>query len=260
MGLGGRNRRAASASERARQTVTKTIQAVLDRISENDSTLGDILSRCVRTGAFCSYQPDPDFPIAWEFAATLTDLPAQPATTGDPVPALSAHRKEPPVALGISPFPLAERTAFVGRERERGALRGAIDRALGGHGSLVMLGGGPGAGKTRLAMEVAEYAWRVGFRCCVGHCYERDEPFPYLPFVEIIESNLAQAASLDDFRSRMGRMKSELPDRSKPSTSFSGYSATAGTAASAETPLSFSERFRGARPRGANAFVPVHPG
>jgi predicted ATPase len=210
VGLGGRNRRAASASERARQTVTKTIRAVLERIAENDSTLGDILSRRVRTGTFCSYQSDPDFPIAWEFGATLADLPAQPAMTGDSVPALSGHGKEPPVVLGVSPFPLAERTAFIGREIEQRAIRGAIDRALSGHGSLVMLGGGPGAGKTRLAMEVAEYASRVGFRCCVGHCYERDEPFPYLPFVEIIESNLAQAASLDHFRSWMGENAPEL--------------------------------------------------
>jgi transcriptional regulator with AAA-type ATPase domain len=53
-------------------------------------------------------------------------------------------------------------------------IRAAIDRALTGHGSLVMLGGGPGAGKTRLAMEMAEYASRVGFNCAVGHCYERE--------------------------------------------------------------------------------------
>ena len=79
-----------------------------------------------------------------------------------------------------------------------------------GHGSVVMLGGGPGVGKTRLAMEMAEYASRVGFRCLVGHCYERDEPFPYLPFAEIIESSLAQAASLDDFRRRMGDNAAEL--------------------------------------------------
>ena len=112
--------------------------------------------------------------------------------------------------LDVSPFSLAERTAFVGRETERGAIRAVIDRALSGHGSLVMLGGGPGVGKTRLAMEMAEYASRVGFRCLVGHCYERDEPFPYLPFVEIIESDLAQAASLDDFRRRMGDNAAEL--------------------------------------------------
>ncbi len=70
VGLGGRNRRAASASERARQTVTKTIKGVLERITDSDATLGDIFSRCIKTGTFCSYQPDPDFPISWEFAAT----------------------------------------------------------------------------------------------------------------------------------------------------------------------------------------------
>src|ERR1700730_7868424 len=68
VGLGGRNRRAVSASERARQSVGKTIKSVLDRIAQSDATLGDILSRCIKTGTFCSYQPDPDFPIEWEFA------------------------------------------------------------------------------------------------------------------------------------------------------------------------------------------------
>jgi len=114
------------------------------------------------------------------------------------------------VVLDVSPFSLAERTPFVGREAERRAIRAAIDRALSGHGSVVMLGGGPGLGKTRLAMEMAEYAARLGFRCLVGHCYERDEPFPYLPFVEIIESSLAQAASLDDYRRRLGDNAAEL--------------------------------------------------
>src|SRR6202171_352812 len=55
VGLGGRNRRAASVSERARQSITKTIKAVLERINEADSRLGDILSRCIKTGTFCSY-------------------------------------------------------------------------------------------------------------------------------------------------------------------------------------------------------------
>jgi eukaryotic-like serine/threonine-protein kinase len=98
----------------------------------------------------------------------------------------------------------------VGRATERHAIRAAIDRALSGHGSLVMLGGGPGVGKTRLSMEMAEYASHAGFRCLVGHCYERDEPFPYLPFVEIIESNLARAASPDHFRRQMGDNAAEL--------------------------------------------------
>jgi tetratricopeptide (TPR) repeat protein len=209
VGLGGRNRRAASASERARQSVTKTIKAVLERIAKSDAELGDILSRCIRTGTFCSYQPDPDLTIAWQFGETLQP-DDEPVSSGEPVPSRIDRPQPAPPVLEVSPFSLAERTAFVGREAERSAIRVAIDRALSGHGSLIMVGGGPGVGKSRLAMEMGEYASRVGFRCLVGHCYERDEPFPYLPFVEIIESALAQAPSLEDFRRRVGDSAPEL--------------------------------------------------
>jgi AAA ATPase-like protein len=211
VGLGGRNRRAASASERARQSITKTIKSVLERIAQGDATLGDVLSRCIKTGNFCSYQPVPDFQIAWEFAATAIEPPAQPTSSGEPAPVHVGRPQASAVMPDVSPFSLAERTAFVGRETERGTIRAAIDRALKtGRGSVVMLGGGPGVGKTRLAMEMAEDAWRVGFRCSVGHCYERDESFPLLPFVEMAESSLAHAASIDDFRRRMGENAAEL--------------------------------------------------
>src|SRR6202790_482824 len=52
VGLSGRNRRAASASERARQNITKTIKAVLERVAQSDAALGDILSRGIKTGTF----------------------------------------------------------------------------------------------------------------------------------------------------------------------------------------------------------------
>jgi AAA ATPase domain len=214
VGLGGHSRRAASASERARQSITKSIKSVLQRIAQGDAVLANILARCIRTGTFCSYQPDAVSPIAWEFAAAdagSTIEPAeQSAASGVPAPARAGHPEAARAVLGVSPFLLAERTAFVGRESEGSAIRAVIDRARTGHGSIVMLWDGPGVGKTRLAMEMAEYASRTGFRCSVGHCYERDEPFPYLPFAEIIESNLAQAASLDDFRQRLGDNVVEL--------------------------------------------------
>jgi uncharacterized membrane protein len=209
VGLGGRNRRAASTSERARQSVTKTIKAVLERIAQSDARLGEIFACCIKTGNFCSYQPDPDFPIAWELAATTIEKVEHPTSSGEPAPA-SADRPRTSPALEVSPFSFAERTAFMGRESERSTIRAAIDRAQRGHGSVVMLSGCPGVGKSRLAMEMAEYASRLGFRYLVGHCYERNEPFPFLPFAEIIEGNLAEAASLDDFRRRIGEDAAEL--------------------------------------------------
>ena len=213
VGLGGRNRKAASASERARQSISKTIKTVLERIAQSDGALGDILVRSIKTGTFCSYQPDPNFPIAWEFGQTISESPQPSTASGDSALSrvnLQASPTPTPPVLEVSPFLFAERTAFVGRETERGTIRALIDRARIGQGSLIMLGGGPGVGKSRLAMEMAEYASSVGFRCGVGHCYERDEPFPYLPFAEILESNLARAASLDDFRQRMGDHAAEL--------------------------------------------------
>jgi tetratricopeptide (TPR) repeat protein len=210
VGLGGRNRRAASASERARQTITKTIKAVVERIAQSEPKLAEVLSRCIKTGTFCSYQPDSESPIVWEFAGPIIEPAARQTSRSDPVPARADRTQASPLVLEVSPFSLAQRTAFVGRESERAFIRQTIDRALSGNGSIIMLGGGPGVGKTRMAMEMAEYASRVGFRSVVGHCYERDEPFPFLPWVEILESGLAQAASLDDFRRRMGDNAAEL--------------------------------------------------
>jgi tetratricopeptide (TPR) repeat protein len=209
VGLGGRDRVAASASERARQSVTKSIRSAVDRIAQADLILGDLLSRCIKTGTFCFYRPGSDFPITWEFAQTTSE-DEEPVTSRRPLAVAGSHYRQLAPVHDISPFSIAERTAFVGREAERSTICTIIDRALSGRGSLVMLGGGPGVGKSRLAMEVMEYASRLGFKCLVGHCYERNEPYPYLPFVEIIESALAQAASLEDHRRRLGEHAAEL--------------------------------------------------
>jgi tetratricopeptide (TPR) repeat protein len=209
VGLGGRDRVAASASERARQSVTKSIRSTLDRIAQADVTLSELLSRGIKTGTFCSYRPAPDFSVAWEFAETTFE-DVQLVTSSRPLRAAESHYRQLAPMLDISPFSIAERTPLVGREAERAAICTIIERALSGHGSLVLLGGGPGLGKSRLAMEMAEYASQLGFKCLVGHCYERNEPYPYLPFVEIIESALAQAPSLDDYRHRLGENAAEL--------------------------------------------------
>jgi hypothetical protein len=65
VGLGGRDRRAAAASERARVNVTRALRATVDRIAGHDRALGHHLRTCVRTGTFCVYEPGPDA-TAWE--------------------------------------------------------------------------------------------------------------------------------------------------------------------------------------------------
>jgi len=65
VGLGGRDRKAASNAERARVNVTRAIRSALDRIVEHSPSLGRHLGTTVRTGTFCSYQPDPRAPVSW---------------------------------------------------------------------------------------------------------------------------------------------------------------------------------------------------
>ena len=65
VGLGGRDRRAASASERARSGVTRAIRQGIARIGEHHHQLGEHLDRAVRTGTYCAYVPDPGAPAAW---------------------------------------------------------------------------------------------------------------------------------------------------------------------------------------------------
>ena len=64
-GLGGRDRRAASASERARASVTRAIRQAIARIGEHHPQLGEHLSRTIRTGTYCGYHPDPRSPAGW---------------------------------------------------------------------------------------------------------------------------------------------------------------------------------------------------
>ncbi|TCM44855.1 transcriptional regulator [Kribbella sp. VKM Ac-2568] len=66
-GLGGRDRRAASASERARAGVTRAIRQTITRMTEHHPQLGEHLSRTIRTGTYCGYHPDPRAPARWRF-------------------------------------------------------------------------------------------------------------------------------------------------------------------------------------------------
>jgi tetratricopeptide (TPR) repeat protein len=66
-GLGGRDRRAASASERARAAVTRAVRQAMTRIAEHHPQLGQHLSRTIRTGTYCAYVPDPRAPAHWRF-------------------------------------------------------------------------------------------------------------------------------------------------------------------------------------------------
>ena len=65
VGLDGRARRAGSASERARVSVTRAIRHALSRIRQHDPLLGEHLDRAIRTGTYCVYLPDSRITATW---------------------------------------------------------------------------------------------------------------------------------------------------------------------------------------------------
>jgi tetratricopeptide (TPR) repeat protein len=123
--------------------------------------------------------------------------------------------KEEPAALLVSDEKIApslvRRTPFVGRESERADLRRFLDRAKSGQGALVMIGGEPGVGKTRITEELIAEARRHGFFTLTGHCYEMEGAPPYIPFVEVIES----AARIVEPDALLAALGNDAPEVSK---------------------------------------------
>jgi hypothetical protein len=66
VGLGGRDRRAASHAERARLNVSRAIRAAMSNLARDNPSLGRHLAATIRTSRYCSYSPDPRAPIAWD--------------------------------------------------------------------------------------------------------------------------------------------------------------------------------------------------
>ena len=92
---------------------------------------------------------------------------------------------------------------FVGRQREMGELKAALEDALSGRGRLVTLVGEPGIGKTRTAEELATYARMRGAQVLWGRCHESRGAPPYWPWVQAIRSYVRERDP-ERLRSEMG--------------------------------------------------------
>ncbi len=92
---------------------------------------------------------------------------------------------------------------FVGRQREMGELKAALEEALSGRGRLVMLVGEPGIGKTRTALELATYAGLRHAQVLWGRCYESEGAPSFWPWVQAIRSYVRERTP-QQLRSEMG--------------------------------------------------------
>jgi predicted ATPase len=82
----------------------------------------------------------------------------------------------------------ASRRPFIGREQELADLAAAVDDAVNGRGSFILLTGEPGIGKTRLISEVGRHAAKRGVRVVSGRCWEEGGAPPYWPWMQVVRS------------------------------------------------------------------------
>jgi len=80
---------------------------------------------------------------------------------------------------------------FIGRQRELDALQVALERAISGQPSIVLLAGEPGIGKTRTAQEIAKQAGQRDVLTLWGRCPEEPGAPPYWPWLQLIRRYVA---------------------------------------------------------------------
>jgi DNA-binding CsgD family transcriptional regulator len=100
----------------------------------------------------------------------------------------ASSRPPLPVRWTVSAQPV-----LVGRRRELAALEDAWSHVLRGCRQVVVVGGEPGAGKSRLLAEACTALYDEGARVLVGTCVADLGP-PYQPFTEPVEALLAGSA------------------------------------------------------------------
>jgi tetratricopeptide (TPR) repeat protein len=113
-----------------------------------------------------------------------------------------------PQATGNEIVP-ERRTPLVGREAELDEARGMLARLAKGQGGVLLIGGEPGVGKTRLSQAILDEARAAGALCLVGRCYEMEGTPPYTPYAELLDTAL-RLIPPQTFRGALGDAAPEI--------------------------------------------------
>src|SRR5688572_2106400 len=76
--------------------------------------------------------------------------------------------------------------ALVGRHPEVAAVRRVLERARDGTGSVALIVGDAGVGKSRLLRAMTQEARSAGFFVLNGACFEAERSIPYAPLLDLI--------------------------------------------------------------------------
>ena len=119
---------------------------------------------------------------------------------------LSHRRRQRVETMGISRRRSSEARSkglLLSRERELSQLCCAFDGAVRGHGQVVLVGGEPGIGKTRLAQELASVAAKRAAHVLWGRSCEGEGWPPYWPWAQALRT-FAEGATTKDLRAVFG--------------------------------------------------------
>jgi len=103
---------------------------------------------------------------------------------------------------------LTPRNALMGRVRELRTIASCIDRAVSGSGSMILIGGEPGVGKTRLGEEALVSGRNRGMLPLTGHAYE-ERGAAFITSTEILEEIL-RILPADALRNALGPTAPEM--------------------------------------------------
>ncbi len=84
-------------------------------------------------------------------------------------------------------LPDAAATPYIGRAAERTRILELVAQVADGVGAMVFISGEAGAGKSRLAGEAVEEAYRRRLSLRIGSCLDMDVPPPYQPLIDQLE-------------------------------------------------------------------------
>jgi DNA-binding SARP family transcriptional activator len=118
---------------------------------------------------------EPDTETKQLYETILRERPRRAPSTAPP-----AVRTVPPSVRRSSPF--------VGRAAETATLLGALDRAVAGHGSAVAVLAEAGAGKSRIASELATEATARQVSVLTGRTYESEQILAFGPWVDALRA------------------------------------------------------------------------
>ncbi|MBN1898725.1 MAG: diguanylate cyclase [Spirochaetes bacterium] len=91
---------------------------------------------------------------------------------------------------------LTYRVRLVGRKKEYDQLTSLFNKAREQQGSLCLISGEPGIGKSRLVEELRTYAYEHQGLFFVGKCFDQENKMPYQPFKDILDQYIRRMKHL----------------------------------------------------------------